>query len=408
MSSRELHRLCRPRKRPRFRPTLLRTGRTPCCPSLVLRWLVVHSPPLSQCRMCSSRSLCNISSSNSKFSSHNLFPTPNRSLRHPHHRSDQMYLLSSPIPKKCWRTLFLEGKSFGIQRLIPFLGCLLTLDNRTTSRSTNYSDTPRNNNQQQSAPSPPYSQNNDYRNYNQYEQGSDSSPRTRTIPHQNVPPPPPQPQQVQPPSPRRSMFEFTSPFDHLSGTSNLDHFSKPLNATKKKPVPTPPSNMPSSGEEAAWSPPGVDSKRQSVDNLLETLTRGQPLVSQLPQPPAYESYLSGADFGDMDQASNRAPLPPIPGTKPSAIPNRTSSPRDSSPKTLHRPQPRPVDNGINQTSFSSGLPYPPGTRIEKEGSPGLRGNKQLKPQQAPLPQPQVQPQPQPKYTNPKPANVNPK
>ncbi len=35
----------------------------------------------------------------------------------------------------------------------------------------------------------------------------------------HLPPAPPLPQQMQPPSPRRSMFEFTSAFDHLSSTA---------------------------------------------------------------------------------------------------------------------------------------------------------------------------------------------
>ncbi|KAF9483827.1 hypothetical protein BDN70DRAFT_241709 [Pholiota conissans] len=188
------------------------------------------------------------------------------------------------------------------------------------------------------------------------------------------------------------MFEFTSAFDHLSSTAA---------AVKKKPVPVA-SSQPSSGNEdgGSWNPP-PDPKRQSVENLLENLTRGQPQVSQ-PQPPAYESYLTGNEFTQqLEQSPSRAPLPPIPSGKPVAVPNRTSSPRDSSPKnqTLHRPQPRAADiNNNQQTSYTTGMPF---LRQEKDGSPGPRGSgvRQIKQTQAPMqPQPQsiLQQQP-PKY-----------
>lgn len=268
-----------------------------------------------------------------------------------------------------------------------------SLINSTSSRSTTYSDTQRNNTQQQPAPSPPFTQRDDYRNFNQYDQASDTSPRTRTIPNPHLPPAPPQPQQMQPPSPRRSMFEFTSAFDHLSSTAPV----------KKKPVPTQASAVSSGNEDSGnWSNP-PESKRQSVENLLENLTRGQPQQSQ-PQPPAYESYLTGGDFTQqVEQSPNRAPLPPIPAGKPASIPNRTSSPRGSSPKNqnLHRPQPRAAEININQQSYTT-VPYPPGIRQEKDASPGPRGNG-VRQNKVIQPQPQLQPQPQaPKFTAPKP------
>ena len=217
---------------------------------------------------------------------------------------------------------------------------------RTTSRSTTYSDTQRSNAQQPPAPSPPFTQREDYRNFNQYDQASDTSPRTRTIPNPHLPPAPPLPQQLQPPSPRRSMFEFTSAFDHLSSTAPV----------KKKPVPTQTSAVSSGNEDSgSWSNNPPDSKRQSVENLLENLTRGQPPPSQA-QPPAYESYLTGGEFTQpVEQISNRAPLPPIPAAKPASVPNRTSSPRDSSPKnqTLHRPQPRAAEISVSQQSYTT-------------------------------------------------------
>lgn len=199
---------------------------------------------------------------------------------------------------------------------------------------------------------------------------------------------------MQPPSPRRSMFEFTSAFDHLSSTAPV----------KKKPVPTQTSAVSSGNEDSGnWSNNPPDSKRQSVENLLENLTRGQPPPSQA-QPPAYESYLTGGEFTQpVEQISNRAPLPPIPAGKPASVPNRTSSPRDSSPKnqTLHRPQPRAAEISVAQQSYTT-VPYPPGLRQEKDGSPGPRGSG-VRQNKAPQAQPQLQPQPQaPKYTDPKP------
>lgn len=266
----------------------------------------------------------------------------------------------------------------------------------TSSRSTTYSDTQRNSSQQPPAPSPPFTQREDYRNFGQYDQGSDTSPRTRTIPNPHIPPPPPQPQQIPPPSPRRSMFEFTSAFDHLSSTAA---------AVKKKPVPVSAQPSNASEDSGSWTSP-PDPKRQSVENLLENLTRGQPQASSQPQPPAYESYLSGNDFTQqLEQSPGRAPLPPIPSGKPTAIPNRTSSPRDSSPKnqTLHRPQPRAAEINVNQqTSYSTNMPFPPGLRHEKDGSPGPRGSGVRQPKPT---QPQGQPQPQtqpPKYPTIKP------
>ncbi|KAF8969897.1 hypothetical protein BDZ97DRAFT_1915012 [Flammula alnicola] len=256
------------------------------------------------------------------------------------------------------------------------------LEQMTSSRSTTYSDTQRTSAQQQPALRLlTLNGTEDYRNFNQYDQGSDTSPRARPIQNPHVPPQPPQPQQIQPPSPRRSMFEFTSAFDHLSSTGSV----------KKKPVPAQTSNISSGNEDlGAWTNV-ADPKRQSW-KICWKPDSCQPQPVQ-PQPPAYESYLSGSDFSQVDQGSSRAPLPPIPAGKPTAIPNRTSSPRDSSPKsqTLHRPQPRPADINLNQqTSYTTtGIPFVPGTRHEKDGSPGPRGNGAR--QKAAQPQPQPQP-----------------
>ncbi|KAH9484164.1 hypothetical protein JR316_0003644 [Psilocybe cubensis] len=242
----------------------------------------------------------------------------------------------------------------------------------SSSRSTTYSDTQRTNTQQ-AAPSPPYSQRDDYRNFNQYEHSNETSPRVQTLPQpvqpiqQQQPPPPPLPQPAQdPPSPRRSIFEFSSVFDHIS------------TSVKKKPVPPQPSAISSGNEDSGSWTNVVDPKRQSVENLLENLTRGQP--QQLPpQPPAYEAYLSGGDFSQVEQSSSpvRAPLPPIPAAaKPTGVPVRTSSPHPSPPKgqiDFHS-QPQPANTISVQAPYSSGLSFTSsGNRRDKEGSPGPRG-----------------------------------
>jgi len=165
------------------------------------------------------------------------------------------------------------------------------------------------------------------------------------------------------------MFEFTSAFDLL--------------ATKKKPAPVP---VPNPAEDA-WNI--IDPKRQSVENLLENLTRPVP-VSQ-PQPPAYEAYLS-TDFQQPDSTppstttSTRAPLPPIPtNQKPVSvtisggpippIPNPINSPRGGSPKPLHRPQARggEVYNHSNNNSAQTLIYSGSGNRRDKESSPSPRG-----------------------------------
>jgi hypothetical protein len=228
---------------------------------------------------------------------------------------------------------------------------------RTSSRPTNYSEPQRAN--PQSGPSPPYPQREEYRNYGQHDQVSEASPRLQAVQHSHLTQP--QQQQQQPPSPRRSMFEFTSPFDHMQ--------------VKKKPVPAaqPPSVASSTDDSTSWTTV-TDPKRQSVENLLENLTRSQPPSTQAHT--VYESYLSGSDFSSSaEPVSSRAPLPPIPTTK--TLPHRGPSP----PKTqhLHRPQPRAPDLNVNSQSPHSQSPqstHGTPTRRDKESSPGPRGNVQ--------------------------------
>ncbi|KAJ7273234.1 hypothetical protein C8J57DRAFT_1317219 [Mycena rebaudengoi] len=145
-----------------------------------------------------------------------------------------------------------------------------------------------------SAPSPPYvatQREGDYRSYQQ-----ESSPE---LPQRQAPVTQQQAQQ-QPPSPRKSMFDFVSPFDALSGTST--------GSVKKKPVPAQPSVSSGTEESSSWTNLSSDPKRQSVDNLLEHLTRTAP--AQIPAVATYDSYLGGTDFSQSEPS--RAPPPPLP------------------------------------------------------------------------------------------------
>jgi hypothetical protein len=277
----------------------------------------------------------------------------------------------------------------------------LLYTSRNAPRS-NYSE-PQRSSLPVAVPSPPYGQASreaEYRAYNQQDQPSELPQRSQVPPTHQGPPahpgPPPQPGPLaqqgpatqrspatqspatqssptiqqgstvqqqhaqQPPSPRKSMFDFVSPFDHLSSSSS---------SIKKKPVPV----QISSGNEdiSSWTSVS-DPKRQSVDNLLENLTRGQP-PSQPPlsqQPSAYDSFLSGGEFSQGEKMQSRVPPPPLP---PKPIPNRTSSPRSSPPKAqAQRPPFRPAESPASQHSTLPGSQQA-GTRREKENSPGPRG-----------------------------------
>ena len=155
------------------------------------------------------------------------------------------------------------------------------------------------------------------------------------------------------------MFDFVSPFDHLSSSTG---------SIKKKPVPVQPPTISGANEDASSWTAVPDPKRQSVDNLLEHLARGQPPPSQ-PPPSAYETFLSSGEFSHGEKMQSRAPPPPLP---PKPIPNRTASPRASPPKPpAQRPQFRPTDSPATQHVV---LPLSQaGTRRDKESSPGPRG-----------------------------------
>ncbi|EAU88362.2 hypothetical protein CC1G_05128 [Coprinopsis cinerea okayama7 len=252
-----------------------------------------------------------------------------------------------------------------------------------------------------SAPSPPYNppppRDGEYRPYNQHDQ-SELSPRLQPVapgpvvqpppPSQPTPPaiqqqqqqqfsppqqtqhvplPPPQPQAMpqqlpNPPSPRRSMFEFMSPFDHLSSTTG---------SIKKKPVPTQSASASSTNDDSSWTHV-TDPKRQSMENLLDTLTRGAPLQTQPVQAQnnQYEPYVHDHGYPIQPDPYNQAriPPPPLPPKIPvQGPPHRTSSPRGSPPKSQARaPQQQVVQAASNLN------------RRDKEGSPGPRSGNRSK------------------------------
>ncbi|KAF8630365.1 hypothetical protein AX15_002929 [Amanita polypyramis BW_CC] len=259
-----------------------------------------------------------------------------------------------------------------------------------TAPRSNYSDSQRG--PLPAVPSPPYGpslpRGGEYRPYDQSDQASEVSQTTTTQPMSTAvqpllpqlpapPPPPPQQQQQQSPSPRKSMFEFISPFDHLSNSSTQG---------KKKPVPAQSATTPTTHEENASWMGSAETKRQSVDNLLENLTRSSQ-TSQVqntqPAPPAYDSYLGGGDFSQGEQAitGQVRGAPPPPSFPPKPIPTRAASPPRASPpksqsqRSLGRSEaivlpsshPAPSIPGSVAGSIAGGR------RGEKESSPGPRG-----------------------------------
>lgn len=205
-----------------------------------------------------------------------------------------------------------------------------------------------------------------------------SDPYVPQDPPRELPPPPQpipasQPQQQAPPSPRKSMFEFISPFDALSSNPNT---------IKKKPVPTTPASI-SSANEDSWTSASLgslnDPKRKSVENLIDQLTRGQapaPYPPAQPPSPSYDPYNTADEYSQLEanqptpqqsqQQSRPMPPPPLPPK-----PARVSSPRASPPKLpvqqqqqqQQRPQGRPAESPVGQP-----------IRRDKEGSPGPRSN----------------------------------
>ncbi|KAJ7898925.1 hypothetical protein B0H14DRAFT_2556978 [Mycena olivaceomarginata] len=117
------------------------------------------------------------------------------------------------------------------------------------------------------APSPPYATTQGDRRSYQHE----SSPNLQQRP---IPATQQQAQQQQPPLPRKSMFDFISPFDALSSTLT--------GSIKKKPVPVQAPSVSSGPEESGWA------------NLSDPRRQAVYFEAGIPNPPAYESYLGGS------------------------------------------------------------------------------------------------------------------
>lgn len=218
----------------------------------------------------------------------------------------------------------------------------------------------------------------EYRNQSFTQHENHHNERSDISQHAPPPPPPQQQQQQQPqqqhqqgedtPSPRKSMFDFVSPFDALSSGQPSQKRSPPQLLTA------------SSNEEIASSWTSIqspDPKRQSVDNLLENLTRGQYSMAAAPTQ-SYDSYLPPNEFVQEPLVPvQRAPLP-VPPAGPARM-NAHPSPRESpQPKqpVAARQAPRQVESPAGSYAVPSGQQGP---RRDKESSPvGRAGSLRMK------------------------------
>ncbi|KAL4250457.1 Enhancer of mRNA-decapping protein 4 C-terminal domain-containing protein [Abortiporus biennis] len=165
--------------------------------------------------------------------------------------------------------------------------------------------------------------------------------------------------QQRPPSPaRRSMFDFVSPFDALQGSTT--------GQVKRKPPPPQTTNA----EEPWGTPPPVDPRRKSVENLMDQLiTRGgQAPTAGPPSISSFDPYAPNEETtpqADPSLPRTSRPLPPYPN-------QITSSPRSSPPKPppAQRQQRRSADSPIGPIPGQN--QYQPSQR-DKEGSPLPQG-----------------------------------
>lgn len=166
----------------------------------------------------------------------------------------------------------------------------------------------------------------------------------------------PQASAQRPPSPRRSMFDFVSPFDALNSPPTSQQ-------PKRKPIPPqPPSNAGST--EDNWGSVSLDPKRKSVENLMDQLTRGQgplPLAQSVAGQFEYTQNDEATTPTDFSGSRASRPLPPHPGQQ-----GPGGSPRASPPKPA------------NQQPQQSQHRQPAGRSVESPvGPPGNQGQFQL-------------------------------
>lgn len=182
----------------------------------------------------------------------------------------------------------------------------------------------------------------------------------REIPQQSQPIAPPQ-QQQQPPSPRKSLFDFVSPFDALPNTTSMP---------KKKPIPAGPASASSTNEDS-WTSASLvslsnDPKRKSVENLMDQLTRSQPSYPAQPPSPTY--YSTTDEYSQVESTpqvlQSRTMPPPLP-PKPGRAPSPPKPERSSPPKPAAQQPRRPVESPLGQATM-------PPMRREKDSSPGPR------------------------------------
>ncbi|PIL23859.1 hypothetical protein GSI_13610 [Ganoderma sinense ZZ0214-1] len=164
----------------------------------------------------------------------------------------------------------------------------------------------------------------------------------------------PQDSQQRAPSPaRRSMFDFVSPFDALTGTNP--------GAKRKAP---PPQQQPE--DLSSWSTAALDPKRKSVENLMDQLTRGQ-----APQPQPTQQVLSPYEPYQTEELSHE-PLQPRSRPLPPQPVQPTGSPRASPPKQasqqVRQQQRRAADSPVSQGGVPQG-PFGNHYQRDKESSP---------------------------------------
>jgi hypothetical protein len=157
--------------------------------------------------------------------------------------------------------------------------------------------------------------------------------------------------QDQPPDPaRKSMFEYSSPFDAMP-------------SVKKKPVPAQPTSS-SSGNEGSWTTASMTSDpKRKPDNLLGQFDgRGPASTNVQAENDPYYPYAGE----ELSQPESRAP--PLPSKlNQSASP----SPPRSQAQAAPRPQRRSADSPLSQV----GPPGPAGSnRRDKDSPPGTFKN----------------------------------
>lgn len=186
-------------------------------------------------------------------------------------------------------------------------------------------------------------------------------------PVEQVPEPAPQqlggpqrpPQRAESPT-RKGLFEFSTPFDVLAGTTGPPPTQSQV---KKKPVPD---INPAPRTDQAWN----DSKRKSVEDMMDQLSRGHAPFPQNvqtaiePQPAPYPAY-PGEEVYQSDQFQQYGR--PLPVPKPTVTSPRASPPKPQTfqPAPPHQNPRRNNDSPLNQQASDR--------QREKESSPVPRG-----------------------------------